>query len=492
MDKKNKYWSYMAYSPIGIAVFDQHGNFIDVNDKASEILGYSIKELLPLNIHKLLLDFKKSIGMDSSLINQISALFNPTKKFTNKNGEEFYLMIEIVRISHDRHLCYITDITLKAEVEFKLQESEDKFRNLVMSAKDAIILADQEGRIVLWNHQAKNIFGYSTDEVLNKEISDLIIPEKYITSHNNAYRDFSETGMGDIIGKNFDVVAIDKNKREFDINMTLTAVNLREQWHSLAIIRDISEQKLMEAKLHQSGKMATLGEMATGIAHEINQPLSIIGMGAQMLDMAMQKEKMNNTLLKDQIQKFIKNVARASKIINHLRIFGRKASGQMLPYSINVSIANSIEMVENRLKNSGIEVKLNLAQNLPDIIGEESSIEQVFVNILLNAIDALKESNKDQKEILINSAYNADEKMVVVDIGDNGKNIPPDVIDKIFEPFYTTKPTGKGTGLGLSISYGIVQSQKGSISAKNTAKGPVFTVNLPVFVEPEVKIAEKK
>jgi two-component system NtrC family sensor kinase len=138
-------------------------------------------------------------------------------------------------------------------------------------------------------------------------------------------------------------------------------------------------------------------------------------------------------------------------------------------------------MVDNRLHHSSVKLNLELDKNLPNVLGEESSMEQVFINILLNAIDALLTMPDEyKKEISIGTKYNSAEDKIVVLIGNNGPEIPKMIINKVFEPFFTTKGPGYGTGLGLSISYGILQSHGGNISVENTGNGPCFTIKLPV------------
>lgn len=252
-----------------------------------------------------------------------------------------------------------------------------------------------------------------------------------------------------------------------------------------------------DAQLVQSGKLATLGELATGVAHEINQPLGGISLIAQGLLMAKSRNKLNDDMLKDKLDDILKQVNRINKIIKHLKTFARQTKDIITKVHIKDPINDVFTLIGQQLINSGIETVISIDENLPPVKGEHNRLEQVFLNILSNSKDALLEmesgikkfdfsdevSNpKLKKHISIKAFNNA--SVVQIEIKDNGIGIPPQVKDKIFEPFFTTKEVGKGTGLGLSISYGIIKEFGGNIHVESEEYlGTKFTITLPIAKE---------
>jgi histidine kinase len=237
----------------------------------------------------------------------------------------------------------------------------------------------------------------------------------------------------------------------------------------LVTASDITKRLETEQNLIQASKMATLGEMATGVAHEINQPLSVIKTASSFFLKKLRHDQQIDpeTLTKMTLE--IDNYAdRATRIINHLREFGRKPEMSLEPVDLNKVIKRAFDFFSQQFKLRGIEVVIDLGENLPLIQGDQSRLEQVFINLLLNARDAIEDHyngdpEKDgPKKITISTGREGNAVSALVK--DTGAGIPHSVRERIFEPFFTTKKVGKGTGLGLSISYGIVQDCGGAIA----------------------------
>lgn len=249
---------------------------------------------------------------------------------------------------------------------------------------------------------------------------------------------------------------------------------------------DITEQIETEHQLVQAGKLTTLGEMASGMAHELNQPLSVIKTASSFLmKKARAKETVDECRQLTLLSKIDNNVDRAARIINHLRLFTRKSDNSRDDVNINQLLENVFEIISQQLKLRDIAVEKTYSAYLPLIVGDPIRLEQVFINLLLNAKDALEDKWGDRenlpgdKKISLTTRVKAGK--LVVEIEDNGIGIPPLLRDKIFEPFFTTKEVGRGTGLGLSISYGIIRDCGGDIQVRSADNGgTVFTVGFPV------------
>jgi histidine kinase len=246
---------------------------------------------------------------------------------------------------------------------------------------------------------------------------------------------------------------------------------------------------MAEQQLIQAGKMATLGEMATGVAHELNQPLSVIKTASSyLMKKVNKKEEIEENILKTMAEEINSHVDRASKIINHMKEFGRKSEVDREQVQVNEMLNKALEIFSQQLKLREIEVVKELGEDLPLILANANRLEQVFINLLTNARDAIEEKWEDAdcegeaKKILLQTSLK--DGMVIIEVKDTGAGMPESVADRIFEPFFTTKKEGKGTGLGLSISYGIVQDYGGIIRAETKkGRGSDFIIRFPVLSE---------
>ena len=235
--------------------------------------------------------------------------------------------------------------------------------------------------------------------------------------------------------------------------------------------------------------MATLGEMATGVAHELNQPLAVIKTASRFFMKKINKnEKIKDDILFTMAEEIDSYVDRATKIIHHMREFGRKSDINLEKVQVNAVLEKALEILGQQLKVRGIKVIWDLKQDLPLIMADSGRLEQVFINLLINARDAIDERwqsqhhQKGDRTITLKTRSNATE--ISVEIQDTGPGIPDPILERIFEPFFTTKKVGQGTGLGLSISYGIIKDCNGSIQAvSRKGQGAAFVIKFPIAEE---------
>src|SRR5919197_3136494 len=239
-------------------------------------------------------------------------------------------------------------------------------------------------------------------------------------------------------------------------------------------LRDKQEQ------LVQAGKLATLGELTTGVAHELNNPLNNIGLFiGNAIDLIELGRGDREHILRE-LQNATQQVRKATEIISHLRTFGRAAPVSREPVSVNQVIQRALSLVQEQLRLREIALRLDLCPEEPTVIGNPIQLEQVFINLLTNARDAMADSPR--KAIEVGCAVTP--PMVQVTFGDTGPGIPAGLEQRIFDPFFTTKEVGAGTGLGLSITYGIIQEHEGSISVENRpGEGATFLIQLPLASE---------
>ena len=244
------------------------------------------------------------------------------------------------------------------------------------------------------------------------------------------------------------------------------------------LLTDVTTHKAREKQLVTASKLAVLGELAAGTAHELNQPLNHIRLVTANLSNLLKRLPADTDVLQTKVDAISGSVMRAGKIIDHMRSFGRSDPATMEQVSIESAVKGALILLTSKLHDPPIQVEINLAENLPPAQGVESQLEQVFINILANAIDAIRDTDPSTKRITIAGSFA--EGLLSIRVRDTGGGLSDTQMDKLFVPFFTTKEVGKGTGLGGSISYGIVKSFGGNIVVSNWERGAEITVSLPV------------
>jgi histidine kinase len=364
--------------------------------------------------------------------------------------------------------------------EARLRESEDKYRFLFNNGPSPIFVIDAETKMILdVNTRAEEEYQYSRAEFLRMNFADLG-PERH--------REQTLSTLQHLFPDEVTLLPIQHHKRKdgsiFMISYQASLNTFHNRPAVIAAVWDVTERIEKHTKFIQTAKMATLGEMATGIAHELNQPLSIVRLGCDYLQ---KKIRVNQSFTQEDLIHLLKelsiSVDRASKIINHLRQFGRVADGTMHAVDLRDPISNIFELLGRQLAASGIEWDLKFADDVPKILGDVNRLEQVFINLILNSKDAMLSWEIETKRSfpkIIRIRTFQERGFAVAVVSDTGPGISKDISSKIFEPFFTTKRIGEGTGLGLSISYGIIKEHHGIIEVDTSAtQGAQFRLSFP-------------
>ena len=242
--------------------------------------------------------------------------------------------------------------------------------------------------------------------------------------------------------------------------------------------KDVTDLRNSEKQLVQASKLATLGEMATGIAHELNQPLGVIRMASANSIKRIEKGHVDGAYLAKKLARIEEQTERAAQIINHMRVFGRQADGQMEPFDLRDALLEMTSLARAQLQNLDVGLRTIVPEDSAFVVGEKVMFEQVLLNVISNARDAITASGRTDGVVTVEASFDT-AKGHLIEIRDNGGGIPEAVLDKLFEPFFTTKEPGKGTGLGLSISFGTIRDMSGAISATNLEDGACFRISLP-------------
>jgi histidine kinase len=372
------------------------------------------------------------------------------------------------------------DITHRRQLEDELEKSEKKYHEIFNHIPNPVFVLDADSlEIIDCNDSVEAVYGFRKDEVIYGLFMDLFTQDE-----KDQYTGKIKTSA--VINR---VKHLNKHKKILFVNIRISPAEYPGKKVLLVTISDITQRLETEQQLIQASKMATLGEMATGVAHELNQPLSVIKTASSFsIKKLNKKEPIGGETLYNLLNKIDGNVDRATKIINHMRQFARKSDLDFEKVQVNNVMQSAFEIFSQQLILRGIEVIWDLEHDLPKINADPSRLEQVFINILINARDSIEERwgpderEKADKRIVLKTRREKD--VVICEVCDTGMGIPESIKDKIFEPFFTTKEVGKGTGLGLSISYGIIKDCGGSIRVRpNTPEGACFNIQFPIPTE---------
>ncbi len=347
-----------------------------------------------------------------------------------------------------------------------------RFYYVAQNTVNPVQITDLQGKMIYVNPAFVDASGYSKEELIGKNPN--------IFSSGKHSKKFWSKMWNTISNGKVWVGEVENKKKSGDPFYTQLLISPIIDHDGkvtgfFGIHRDLSEKKLLEKQLIHTQKMESIGTLAAGVAHEVGNPLASISALVQVV-----QRSTNDEFAKEKLELIKNQVTRISKIIRDLVDFSRPSNYELQLTDINQNIIEAVEIIKVGAKAKDILFDLDLNKKIPLLPLISDQIQQIFVNILLNAVDAIaeKDTNGPKK---ISAASDIDEDDVVITFKDTGKGISDDKLSKVFEPFYTTKKEGKGTGLGLWVSYGIIKSFQGDIKVESTLqKGTTFTITLPI------------
>jgi PAS domain S-box-containing protein len=411
------------------------------------------------------------------------------------------------------------DVTERKRAEDVLAESERRYRELTQATLDAILLIDSKEIIQLFNPAAEEMFGYKAEEVIGRPAGILVPPDHRQQDGTGLFR-FLESRHADIIGRAIEINVVRSDGAEFPVEIALSRVTHKEtaanggpEAHFLCACRDLTERNKMRSVLIQNEKLASIGLLSAGVAHEINNPLAFVANNLVVLerdikglltllhkyDAAKEKlaqsdpewlsgvaafeEEIDFTYTRDNLSRLIQRtregVDRVTRIVHSLRGLARTDTPRHQEISIPDLVENSLEILRGRYKRIGIVVEQDHDPN-PRLACVQTQLSQVLLNLLVNAFQALETMNREGGGKIKIRTRRLDNEMLL-EIDDNGPGIAPENLDKIFDPFFTTKDVGEGTGLGLSITHNIVAAHGGRIEVHSEyGNGACFRIFLPL------------
>lgn len=475
--------------------FDTEFRVLNVSPAVERLLGYKPEELVGRLFYELNLVTPASLELAFSDVLRVFAGEHviSSREFIAKDGTIRYGEVSLSPLysAEGRVIGALgvgRDVTERRRMEEALKESERNYRVLFESTLDGMLVIDVETvKVVLANEALVKMFGFdSSEEVIGLNPIDFVHPEdrKRVLGYL----------MEDALGKeNRDIHefrAITKDGREIWVSGVGSRIDYSGKPAVLSSIRDITqlkkaeeEKRRLEEQIQLAGRLAAVGELAAGVAHELNNPIAAIKGFAQLLA---GKADVDASLKKD-LQTIYSESQRASRITQNLLTFARRHEPEKRLISINEALEKTLELRAHQMKLNKIELEMDLDPNLPRTMADFHQMQQVFVNILNNAEQAMLEAHGRGKLIVRTQKMGG---MIRISFTDDGPGISEENLKRIFDPFFTTKEVGKGTGLGLSICYGIVEAHCGRIYAMSkVGQGATFVVEIPVVSE-EQAVAE--
>ncbi|MBL0371012.1 PAS domain S-box protein [Rhizobium sp. KVB221] len=379
-----------------------------------------------------------------------------------------------------------------ADTIARLAESEALHRAIVATSLDCLIIVDGDGRVVDFNPAAERLFGYSRAEALGREIGALIVPEKYRAAHYAGMARYISTGVTSVIGKRVELEAMTRDGAMVPVELALADVSVGDTRFFTAHIRDLSAAKSAQLEierqresLYQKEKLAALGSLLSGVAHELNNPLSIVLGQAMMLREMIGRQANAFAGGQDFTDRAIRietAANRCARVVKTFLAMARQRKAERNYVSIAKVVADAAELLSYSLKTSDVMVEIELEKGLPETFADADLIHQVLVNLIVNARQALEEKGGADRRIWLSATHERGNDAIVVHIRDNGGGIPSSIRNRIFDPFFTTKPQDHGTGIGLAVSRGLIEAHGGTLdlAIPQPDTGAEFVIRLPI------------
>lgn len=410
-----------------------------------------------------------------------------------ENGEVPCLSATLINHEETREAMVIIDSQDPSleSLEERLRRSNSFLKNLLHSSVDGVIAADKKGKILLFNDAASEISGYSEEEALTAlDIRD-VYPDDGAYIIMEKLRSDQFGGPGKLKSHHIDVLHKDGTLIPISLNAAIIYENGIETatmgfFHDLReAIRMKKELEKTQIQLLQSEKMASLGKLAAGVAHQLNNPLGGITLFARLM---MEEYDLEEGARTD-LNRILKDAERCRDTVKELLEFARQTRHEMRPLDINRAITRTLFLLENQTLFQNIKIVRQLSTDVPSVRGDAQQVNHMFMNIILNAAQAMD----GRGTLLVSTRLSDNGARVVIEIADTGPGIAQEVLPHIFEPFFTTKEEGQGTGIGLSLVYGIVENHDGQIRAvNNTPCGTRFIIELPLSTSEDEENTREK
>ena len=367
------------------------------------------------------------------------------------------------------------DVTEMKAAAHALASEVDTTRALFESAAEGIVIVNQAGHIARVNARAAQMFGYAPQELFGLPI-DVLLPERFRAAHDKHRARYFAAPRTRPMGVGLDLFGLRKGGTEFPIEISLSTIETTEGLLAMALVTDISERRNLEHVTRHHERLAALATLSAGIAHELNNPIGIISTRLELMLDEAQALALPDQVVED-LNVLYRNIERVSRIARGLLSLAKQSTKESTAVNLNSVIEETLLLMGRMLNKEGIDVRLSLDRTLGPILGDGNAFQQVLTNLLLNARDAMPGGGHVQIETARDSARVGWLRLTVAD---TGQGMPSDVLEKIWEPFYTTKSSG--SGLGLSVSARIIREHGGVVDVRSElGRGTTFVILLPSY-----------
>ncbi len=478
---------------------------------AAELVGKTDFDLFPAHLAQKYVE-------DDRKVMQAGKILEAVEEHQTPGGETLYVQVVKCPVWDSQGLAIGTqgvfwDVTERKRAEEAIAKSERRYRQLTEATQDGIVVTDQHGRISLFNPAAQVLFGYQAADIVGQELA-MLLPDDRQDGHRKALERFTATREWDMVGRPVELEGRRKDGSSFPMEIALSVIDIGgSQFQLLASVRDLTERNRIRAALVQNEKLASIGLLSAGVAHEINNPLAFVannlvvlerdskgllevldlhqGLLPKLTECAPQEaaqiakiaEDIDLTYIRDNVGRLLsrtrEGVDRVTRIVRSLRGLARTDAPKRQETDLPAIIESSLDILRGRLKRHCIEAVTHYD---PDstVMGVQTQLSQVLLNLLVNAQQAVEAAGRTEGgQITITTRRQAED--MLIEVADNGTGIDPAHLPKLFDPFFTTKEVGEGTGLGLSIAHNIIRAHGGRIEVDSQpSAGTTFRVFLPL------------
>jgi two-component system NtrC family sensor kinase len=462
----------------GLFFCSRDGRFIEVNDALVRILGRdSREELLHCDLRHEIFTTPDQHDSLFAEMERHGALHNRAAVLKQKDGSAVYVLINAFavhgpqgQVSQYRGL--ILDITGLKAYQSELQRERDFSDKILNNTQSLILVADTAG-LVSYGNRRWQVMGYEQKGIIGQPLEALVSPVSR-ESFREAYSSILSGNQVDNL--DLQILRADRRVGQFSVNMSPMRDDQGQVSSIVVVMSDVTDAASLQSKLMHTEKLAAVGQLVSGVAHEVNNPLTAI---LGFADLLMENRELPESARKD-LRVILQEAQRTKQIVQNLLSFARQMPPQRKPVQLNPILKRTLQLRAYDLQSRGVSVKENFCDRLPFVVGDAHQLQQVFLNILNNAYDAVRE-NPRSRQIEVSTFLR--DGCVEISFRDNGCGISHP--ERIFDPFFTTKEVGEGTGLGLSICYGIVKEHGGEILCENNSDGvgATFVVRLPAMQE---------
>ncbi|MGE0821894.1 MAG: PAS domain S-box protein [Candidatus Binatia bacterium] len=459
----------LATAPVIILVLDQDGCIVRFNHYMEEISGYRLNEVHTQDGVRTFVPESERERIRSCLHEVVNGrTVHEVMLLMTKTGQTREVEWTGTPLRDDKG-HYLGVLALGRDVTDE-RSTAAQLSSLIKTTQDAVITIDRQGRIVLFNPAAENIFGYGVAEVRGQPVS-LLMPEPYASEHPGYIQRYEETRVPRAIGLTRTVAARRKNGEIFPIEVSVTEISVPGDTLYGAFIRDISDKVRLQERLVERERLAAIGTTAATFAHEVGNPLNSMFMATQLLERALAKNPSVEQKTMDTLRNVTKEMKRLNVLLHEFRALARRQALNVRQVSLPGLMTDLLRGEAPLYHASGVQVEADIPTDLPEVEADPEKLKQAFLNLCKNAVEAMPEGGT------LTLKARQEKDAILLEIGDTGAGIAPGV--QIFEPFVTTKR--QGTGLGLTVVRQIVAAHKGTVTYRSTpGEGTLFTVELPV------------